>query len=231
MQDIEYNGIRGSDFKIYAKDYAPGAAAQMRMEEIIIPGRDGSVFTTDGSYQPTSIPIQFNFIGKETEWGERWRQAKKWLSARNAKLRLSDDSGYHYRIAYVTVEQAARMSARTVEFAATFIAKDGLQYLDSGLKEYEIAEISWNPYELSKPVYKITGEGVCELRVNGSKMSANVGQNIIIDTERMISYRADGTLQNTAVSGKYEGLYLCEGENEIECIGGKVKIIPNWRCR
>ena len=51
-----------------------------------------------------------------------------------------------------------------------------------------------------------------------------------IDTDRMIAYREDGTLQNTSVTGKYEDLYLLEGENDIEITGGTVKVIPNWRC-
>ena len=62
-------------------------------------------------------------------------------------------------------------------------------------------------------------------------MSADVGQNLTIDTDRKIAYRADGTLSNTAVSGDYEDLFLQEGENEISITDGfNLKIIPNWRC-
>ena len=31
----------------------------------------------------------------------------------------------------------------------------------------------------------ITGEGECILQVNGSQMKANVGQNLVIDTDRL----------------------------------------------
>ena len=73
---------------------------------------------------------------------------------------------------------------------------------------------------------------MCILEVNGNRMTANVGQNLMIDTDRMVTYRQDGTLQNTAVSGKYEDLYLKEGEIHIEISAGfDLKIIPNWRCR
>ena len=61
-------------------------------------------------------------------------------------------------------------------------------------------------------------------------MTANVGQNLIIDTDRMIAYRSDGTLNNTKVSGNYEDLYLKPGENSVEFSGGTLKVIPNWRC-
>ena len=33
----------------------------------------------------------------------------------------------------------------------------------------------------------ITGEGECILQVNGSQMKANVGQNLVIDTDRLMA--------------------------------------------
>ena len=57
-----------------------------------------------------------------------------------------------------------------------------------------------------------------------------VGQNVTIDTELMIAYRMDGTMENTSVTGDYEDLYLKPGYNEIEITEGfEAKVIPNWR--
>ena len=61
-------------------------------------------------------------------------------------------------------------------------------------------------------------------------MTANVAENLTIDTDRMIAYRSDGTLSNTKVSGNYEDLYLKPGENKIEFTGGTLAVVPNWRC-
>ena len=60
-----------------------------------------------------------------------------------------------------------------------------------------------NPFDEARPVYEISGEGVCELTVNGSAMSANVGQNLTIDTARQCAYRTDGTVQNTVTIRSY----------------------------
>ena len=61
-------------------------------------------------------------------------------------------------------------------------------------------------------------------------MHANVGQNLTIDTDRMIAFREDGTVNNIAVSGDYEDLYLKEGDNQISITSGfALKVIPNWR--
>ena len=61
-------------------------------------------------------------------------------------------------------------------------------------------------------------------------MTANVEQNLAIDTELMLAYREDGTLKNAEVTGNYRDLYLQEGENEITVTSGfEMKVIPNWR--
>lgn len=230
IQDIEYNGIKGSSLRIYAKELLSIPAAQTRWEKINIPGKDGSLFKTDGCHEPTEIKVPLNYIGRMEVWGEYWRAAKKWLSARNTKLRLSDDNEFFYRISHVVLDQMERKSARTGNFVATFVTVDGMQYLVDGIQEHDLRDVLWNPYELCHPVYKIMGDGVCTLTVNENKITANVGQNLIIDTERMISYREDGILQNTAITGDYEGLFIKPGKNSIDFSGGELKIIPNWRC-
>lgn len=231
-QDVEYNGIRGSSIKIIAKERPTIPAAIVRKEEIVIPGRDGTLYKTGGGYESTRITVQFNYIGEEEKWAARWRAAQKWLAATNCPLRFSDDDGYFFWISHVELEGAERTTARIGNFEADFVTRDGLHYLNSGLREYEARELSWNPYEVSHPTYKILGEGLCTLQVNGKKMTANVGQNLTIDTDRMISYRQDGSLQNTEVTGEYEDLYLKNGENEILIsYGFNLKVIPNWRCR
>lgn len=231
-QDIEYAETRGSSIKIYARERPAIPAAKKRREEITIPGRDGVLYKSDGSYEPTGIEIPFNYIGREEDWSKRWREAQRWLGKENARLRLSDDDGYFFWISYVDLSENERTSGRIGNFTATFVTRDGLHYLDSGLREYVEKEIRWNPYEISHPVYKIYGEGMCTIEVNGKQMKANVGQNLTIDTERMLAYREGGVIRNTDVTGEYENLYLPEGEVEINVsYGFDIRITPNWRCR
>lgn len=110
------------------------------------------------------------------------------------------------------------------------LSADGLQYSVDGAMEYDIEDVCWNPYIECHPTYKIAAEGMCTLKINGKTMTANVGQNLTIDTDLMIAYREDGTLNNTKVSGNYEDMYLQPGNNKIEFYGGNLKVIPNWRC-
>ncbi len=229
-QDVEYNGMKGSNLRLFAKERPAIPAAKKRGEEIVVPGRDGILFRDTGEYEPTEIAIAFNYIGKEEDWARIWRRAQDWLGAMNCRLRFADDARCFFWITKVQLSEAERTSKRIGNFKATFLTRDGLYYLEDGLREYEIADVRWNPYGNAHPIYKITGEGVCALSVNGREMIANVGQNLTIDTERMMTYRTDGILQNTAVTGDYEWLYLKKGENKITITNGfRLKVIPNWR--
>ena len=74
------------------------------------------------------------------------------------------------------------------------------------------------------------GEGVLTLTVNGKKVTANVGQNLTIDTELMMAYRQDGIIQNIALTGDYENLFLQPGDNAITFSPGfTISIVPRWR--
>lgn len=229
-QDIEFNGMRGSSLQIYAKEFPDIPAPKKRREGTRIPGRDGILYCDEETYEEATISVTFNYIGKYEKWMERWRMVQKWMAAQNAMLSFSDDPSCFYKIAYVTLGENARKSRRIGEFNVLFTTPDAISYLKEGLQELYVEDVKWNPYGTSKPIYKIEGEGRCELVINGSVMSAEVGQNLIIDTDRMISYRVDGILKSTSVIGDYEKLYLVEGENSIEITKGfALKVIPNWR--
>lgn len=229
--DVEINGILGSRLNVYAKERPNIPVAKKRRNEIIIPGRDGALIETTGEYEPTEFAIEFNYIGKAEEFHDRFDRIKKWLSAENCRMILSDDAGWFYKVAYIDIGEMQRPTERIGVFRAMIKTVDGLKYLINGMNEYDISEINKNPYLMSKPVYKIKGEGVCTISVNGKTVKANVGQNLTIDTELMIAYREDGTMNNTSITGDYESLYLPEGELSITATSGfDVKIIPNWRC-
>ena len=230
MHDLEYAGMLGSTYKVFATDLISSPAAEPNLEEVKLSGRDGTIYRWDGTYKSKQIKIPFNYIGPAERWNDRWRMIKQWLSARNTTLRFSGDSDFFYRITYTSLDENERTTERIGNFTATFNTLDGLQYLMSGQMEYPYKEVEWNPYIECHPTYKITAEGMCELNVNGKIMTANVGQNLTIDTDRMIAYRSDGTLNNTKVSGNYEDLYLKPGENSIDFTGGTLVVVPNWRC-
>lgn len=230
MTEIEYGGILASSLGVYATRYPTIPAPKERVNEIEVPGRSGKLIEKTGEYEETEIPIDFNFTSKKDGWDDTCDEIKKWISQMNEKLIIGESDTY-YRIQMVYLDGIERLSNRIGKFTARFLTKDGLQYMVDGETEVDNKKIRYNPGIYSKPIYLISGEGICTITVNGKSVRANVGQNLTIDTARMLSYRNDGTLLNTAISGNYEDLYLQPGENQISITDGfELKIIPNWRC-
>lgn len=228
MYNILYKGVNCSRFGIIPARRPSVPAPEIRVTETEIPGRDGVLVETDGCYGTITIPVEFNYLVPPEKWMDAYRKAKRWLTG-SGWLVMEDDQDYMYKVLYVKITDTERTSRRIGNFTAEFTC-DPYAYLVSGQQEHSVTDVLYNPYMLSHPVYKITGEGVCTLTVNGNTMSANVGQNITIDTELMIAYREDGTMQNTEVTGDYEKLYLQEGENTITVTSGfEVTVQPNWR--
>ena len=229
--DVEFGGIWSSSMQIFSTGYPTIPSSAEKLTETDVPGKDGKLQKGSGTYDSTEITVEFNYIGKESSWNQKWREVKKWFSQRNTTLKFADDTDYFFKISHVKVSENQRTSRRIGKFSAVFVTKDGLSYLTDGTEKKEISEVLENPGITAHPDYYIEGNGTCVLTVNGNEMTVNVSGNIIINTDLMISYQEDNTNQNIAVSGEYEGLYLQPGLNEISVTDGfSCQVVPNWRC-
>lgn len=231
MYNLTYNGKSGKEIGVWVKERPAIPAPVLRAEQISVPGRDGYLYRKTREVEDITLSVNFGFNSPESMWQETFRCAKKWLSSiGDGLLVLSDSSGYCYKVKNVTVGESEReakiFGVFTVDFACA-----GCHYSIEGQQIYsDIKKVSYNPGFMCKPIYYITGEGVCTLTVNSKKVTANVGQNITIDTELMMAYRQDGTIANTTITGDYENLYMEEGDNTISITDKfTLKVKPNWR--
>lgn len=258
--DIEFAGETGEKNRIYIVR-RPGIPAPVHnFTEITIPGRDGNLYMDEGTNGDIQISVEFNFMGEPEEWFSLFRRAKRWLlQPGQHTLKFLDDRDYFFKAKKVEIATAERPCYEIGRFTAVFFCA-GYHYAVEGMREVDLITAEecletaegevlqtesgenialninkgtvWNDYDISMPVYIITGEGFCELKINGRSMTANVSGTAIIDTERRVAYRADGTNINTDISGWYEEMYLMPGENSVEIIGGmEGRMIPNWRVR
>lgn len=231
-------------------------AAERDLEEIVIPGRDGSFLVDNGRYNNIEIAIDFNYIGKAKDWGKKWREAKAWLSARNARLTFDDDLGYFYKVKYVKLSDNQRKTTRIGYFTAIFVCEPYLYLLPGTIEDKQVLKETClcttsgknllsttgqkilsqirrvtirNKYETCKPIYRIVGKGTCVLSVNHNNFTFLLDNEMIIDTEKEVAYSKSGIL-NTFFAGDYAGLSLLQGINMIECSGEcDLYITPNWR--
>lgn len=224
----DQNGQKSSDYHMIFEEYPMIELGQKQYDSVEIPGRGTLMLDTD-THSDTII----TFIVDVNVMTSADARVKAYLDARSLLVGLKtisfcDASEYFYRVKSVSLGAVEQYSEIAGDFEVQLTCEPTL-YLQSGTKQYDAAGVADNPYSVCHPVYIITGEGVCTLTVNGKTMKANVAQNLTIDTERMLAYRTDGTMQNAAVAGKYEDLYLKSGKNEVSVTAGfMLKIIPNW---
>lgn len=206
-------------------------APEPRYTDTQVPGRDGALTEFDGTYSDIAVDVEMNYITNPQNWHAAWREVKRYLLKGGIReLRFSDDLSFYYKCKKIVLGTNEREFRHTAVFTATFTLAP-YEYLTDGKERYPYQVCAFNRYKLCKPIYFITGEGMCTLTVNGNEMTANVGQNLTIDTDLQLAYRTDGTLQNTEVTGNFDELYLLPGENTISVTDGfDLKIQPNWRC-
>lgn len=228
MYDLEFNGTTASSLGVKVSYRPDMPSPEKNIEEIAIPGRDGALIEWDGTYADIDIEVDMNFIISPDDWGYMFRQVKRWLS-KTGNLRFSDDPEYFYKVKNITINTTERTVREAGEFTAVFRC-DPYIYAKAGINEMNLSEAAYNPGAIAKPVYKIKGEGLCRLTVNGKTFSINVGQNATIDTDLMLAYRQDGKTMNADVTGDYANLWLQEGENTLSASANStVTVIPNWR--
>lgn len=200
------------------------------VESISVLGRAGELTIHTGRYTDTIITNLIEFESETLEeFEEKSEGIRKWL--RKSKIiSYTDKEDKYFVVKNVEISEVKRKYGFYGNVTFVFVCEP-FAYYESGKQIIDHKELLCNPGIFSQPIYIITGEGMCNLTVNGKSVTANVGQNLTIDTERMISYREDGVLQNTAIKGNYEDLYLQEGDNKITVTDGfECKVIPRWRC-
>jgi len=202
---------------------------EKNVDLIEIPGRSGYLSIDQKTFKSIEIPIEMNFITPPDRWGAKFRAVKKWLLYDSGELVFMDDASVYYKVKKVVIDETEREVKEGGVFTAAFTC-DPFTYYKNGKEEIPLETDIFNPGYVCEPIYKISGEGLCTLTVNGNAFTANVGQEIIIDSSRQISYKTDGQMLNTDVTGDYSWLWLNPGENTLSASDGfTVTITPEWR--
>lgn len=200
-----------------------------RINEYDVLGRDGKLYEDTGFYDDIEIPVSFNYMTDKNRWFEAHRYFKKFFKGAK-ELQFNDDANFYYRIKKISISDNKRVSKKIGKFIVTFVL-DPYIYLISGKNKVKLQNNLMNFYEECKPTYLISGEGLCNLKVNDYVAICNVSGTLTIDTHLKLSYRDNGELANTAVKCDYDELALKEGNNTLSATDGfVVEIIPNWRC-
>lgn len=230
MYWINFNNIKNRDLDVEVVQRPNIPAAVRRVEYVTIAGRDGVLTVDDETYEPRLITVPMNFITKRGyDFMNKTRAITNWLTG-SGILRCSDDPDGFYKVYDASVSDSIERQLRRAGFFSAAFNCDPYFYFDGGQIPISLEEAKLNPYNKCHPVYYITGSGNCTLTVNGNSITPNVHGNLVIDTDLMLMYKANGTLQNTNVRCKYKDFRLQNGMNEIAITNGfDLKIKTNWR--
>lgn len=221
--DIQYNNTVGKDMGVILYDYPTITSSKKSFTSYAIPGRQGELVSDDESSSNITITCNFTILAEDVN--VVIRNLRRWLTG-TGELILSDSPYCYYEVLAVQLGDLERILNHYAKISAVFTCTP-YEFEREGKKPR--SNIDYNAYDLCKPTYQIAGEGVCTLTVNGKTMTANIGQNLTIDSRKMLAYRADGTLMNTSVTGRYEDLWIPHGDCEISITSGfTLQIIPNW---
>lgn len=225
---ILYNNETNLDFNLSITERPSKPFPEMECETVKVPG--GRTLYIEKGYKDIEISVSFNFKSKKTtEWDKDFRTIKKWLSGNiNNKLKFADDLEVYYKVNSVVIDSLERKNDKVGgKFSVTFTCEPFV-YIDE--VEIELNTVLYNDYLISKPIYRIVGEGYLTLNINNKTIKANVGQELVIDTDKGLCYR-EGIIDNVALEGRYEDMYLLEGENTFSWTNGfKIYILSNLRC-
>ena len=230
MYSVKYGNTWDIDLGLHVKT-RPNIPVPERNIEVTEDKTLTTSLTRDyGTYKDINIEIEYNFISRE-DFEMKSIAIKRWIyNCKNKILVLSDSIDYYRKVKKVTIETITRSKKYLGNLKITFRCDPNI-YALNGLNSITInsSKNIKNNYSISKPNYTINGEGMCTLTVNNKSITINVGQSIIINTEKELCYKNDGSMTNITTGG-YKDLYLQEGNNDISISNGfTLSIIPNWR--
>lgn len=229
VYQIEYNGLTPENFGAFLPEYPLISSAMRKYTTIDVPGMDGELISGEDCYGNITVTCTIAVIHKKLL--HRLDELKRWLRG-TGRLRLSDVQDRYYEVLAVNTEGMDRQLRQYGSFNVEFICYP-YQFMNTGDIEIDYSELRFNPFDRCKPVYRIIGSGTCTLAVNGKKLTATVGQELTIDSRRMIAYKVrDTEWLNTLVTGDYEDLWLKGGKQELSVTSGfELKIKPYWGWR
>ena len=227
-----FGNINALDYGIYAANKNQFEGAGKRIEIIQIPGRNGTLGISDGTFENINITYE-TYIKSQIEANIAGLRGALGSISGYARLADSFEPDIFMKARYVepfTVKGSDRKSAAIdISFDC-----DPRRFLKSGerAKTYTSASQLKNPtrYE-ALPLIRAYGIGT--LTVSGTAITITAANEYTdIDSETEEAYKGASSCNNNIILTNGEFPSLKEGLNEISFTGlSKVEITPRWWTR
>ncbi|MCR1933520.1 phage tail family protein [Clostridium tepidum] len=197
---------------------------EKREEKIIIPGRDGYLTQSDGSYEGEVKPVEFDYFD------DRFDDIKQWLTG-SGEVIFSNEPDRYYKARIINKLDLARVLEKFHSGIIQFDCQP-FGYLQDELIEITNSTTIYNQANVnSQPYIKIYGNGDATLKINNEIIKfTNISDYIELDSEMMECYKSNVPLNHLMI-GNFPIFQV--GENNISWTGNisKIEIIPRWRCK
>lgn len=227
MKYFTFNGISSLDKNITIKKTPSFTKPNLKGEKVSIPGRNGSLFFSEDSYDDVLMPIEC-FV-KSDNLAEAAKDIKGWLNE-EGNLSFSENPEVFYKARIANQFDISYLIRNYGEFVVLmdlepFSYKIGVQ----DLMLIEGGTI-YNPGTIeSQPVISIYGSGNINLTINDKSIVLNgISTSITIDSVIQDAYSGDTNLNNQ-MSGDFPVFKV--GENTISWVGSVSYVVVkgNWR--
>lgn len=227
MKYFTFKGISSLDKNITIKKTPPFSKPKLRGEKLSIPGRNGSLFFSEESYDDAVMPIEC-FV-RSDNLAEAARDIKGWLNG-EGNLSFSEDPEVFYKAKVVNYFDISYLIRNYGEFVV-LIDLEPFSY-KLGVQDLMLVEggVIYNPGTIeSQPLITIYGNGNITIAINGNSINLNgISGSITIDSVLQDAYSGSSNLNNQ-MSGDFPEFKV--GANTISWSGAVsyVVIKPNWR--
>lgn len=194
---FKFGDWTNEDFDIEIKKRPVIPLPTKKYKEIEVKGADGKYYIDTESYEDIEFSIECNFIECDLdEVRNRIREVQNWLDeaiVENNKLTLNDDYEYFFKVKKAELSNVNYENVYEVQgFEINFTA-EGLKYWNN-TKEIQINNTYRNRGVVSKPIYRIAGNGNCNLTINSVTVNCtNIVNELIIDTNLNKILNLDGS--------------------------------------
>lgn len=239
---FEWNGKKSVDFGVFIQDKNIFSVPARNLEEIAVPGRNGSVYIDNGNYQ--NISLSFNcvmIIDDNTTAAEQMQAFKKWLYKDIGEYKSLRTSYYplHTRMAIINTQldvteqgTAEQISEYALFFTLYFSCKPQM-YLNYALEPLTVKDNSItifnNTNNIAEPLidlkFNTTAVGGIGFKLTlqnsfGAQvfaLSSSQGATHFAFDAESHEYICDGANSSLSQTVNTEGIYplLRPGENKI----------------
>ncbi len=236
---FNFNGVSSADLKLVVQKLPPRPVPKQRVTSYTVPGRSGSLHTTDGSYDSVVLTVECVVTDSS--------KIPEICVTYQGSGRLTHDGilGYYYIATVLNISDIARMSSKWGVFQIQFECQPFL-YHDAGDVPVSFAFDAngnllngggsfINPGTVSAlPKITVFGTGTIKMTLNGlSYTFADVAGSITVDSDNLTVYTG-AAIVNSKMTGSGFPYYKTGSNSEAYQLIGQGQLVsitrtPRWR--